>query len=73
MEVLTSEKLNEEPFDTDEIEQFTEAENSSPIAPPVVLIDSSPLNPTVEIEDPVSGSGNPALLGPTRSDEGEQP
>ncbi|QOV92635.1 hypothetical protein [Novosphingobium sp. ES2-1] len=36
---------------------------SSPIAPPPQLIDSKPLDPVGQIEQPVAGSGNPALIG----------
>lgn len=36
---------------------------SSPIAPPPQLIDSRPLEPQTQIEQPVAGSGNPALIG----------
>ena len=36
---------------------------SSPIAPPPQLIDSRPLEPLSQIEQPVAGSGNPALIG----------
>lgn len=41
----------------------SEATASSPIAPPPQLIDSSPLDTSNQIEQPVSGSGNPALIG----------
>jgi filamentous hemagglutinin family protein len=46
-------------------EKATEGEEaaSSPIAPPPQLIDSRPLEPASQIEQPVSGSGNPALIG----------
>ncbi|MCW1384841.1 hypothetical protein OLX02_18650 [Novosphingobium sp. KCTC 2891] len=36
---------------------------ASPIAPPTPLIDMRPLNPPGKIEEPVAGSGNPALMG----------
>lgn len=38
-------------------------EARSPIAPPAPLIDTRPLNPAVDVVEPVSGSGNPALIG----------
>ncbi|AXU19682.1 hypothetical protein C7W88_12675 [Novosphingobium sp. THN1] len=46
-------------------ERATEGEDaaSSPIAPPPQLIDSKPLDPVGQIEQPVAGSGNPALIG----------
>lgn len=46
-------------------EQAAEGEDaaSSPIAPPPQLIDSKPLDPLGQIEQPVAGSGNPALIG----------
>ncbi|ANY21072.1 hypothetical protein A6F68_02578 [Tsuneonella dongtanensis] len=36
---------------------------SSPIAPPAPLINTRPLNPDANVVEPVSGAGNPALLG----------
>ncbi|MCX7283464.1 MAG: hypothetical protein NTX28_05350, partial [Novosphingobium sp.] len=36
---------------------------TSPIAPPPQIIDSSPLEPQQQIEQPVAGSGNPSLIG----------
>lgn len=36
---------------------------SSPIAPAPQLIDSRPLEPQAQVEQPVAGSGNPALIG----------
>ncbi len=35
----------------------------SPISPPPPLIDTRPLNPPPLIDEPVAGSGNPALMG----------
>lgn len=41
-----------------------EAQNaSSPLIPPAPLIDSTPLDPQLMIEQPVAGSGNPSLIG----------
>jgi len=66
--LLTDVQLSEEPFAvedaTEEEEKQAEKAARAPIAPPVILIDTRPLNPPVDIVDPVSGSGNPALLGP---------
>ncbi|WP_068076417.1 hypothetical protein [Novosphingobium lentum] len=39
------------------------AAEEGPIAPPAPLIDTRPLNPPVKVEEPVAGSGNPALIG----------
>ncbi len=36
---------------------------ASPIAPPTPLINTRQLNPNVNVVEPVSGAGNPALLG----------
>jgi hypothetical protein len=36
---------------------------ANPIAPPAPVIDSRPLNPPNQIETPISGGGNPALIG----------
>lgn len=46
-------------------EEASEGEQaaSSPIAPPPQLIDSRPLEPQSQVEQPVAGSGNPALIG----------
>ena len=37
--------------------------SSNPIAPPQPLFDTRPLVPSGDVNDPVSGTGNPALLG----------
>ncbi|MBB4615840.1 hypothetical protein [Novosphingobium taihuense] len=46
-------------------EESSEGEQaaSSPIAPAPQLIDSRPLEPQAQVEQPVAGSGNPALIG----------
>jgi hypothetical protein len=46
-------------------EEASEGEQaaSSPIAPAPQLIDSRPLEPQTQVEQPVAGSGNPALIG----------
>jgi len=36
---------------------------ANPIAPPAPIIDSRPLNPPNQIDTPISGGGNPALIG----------
>lgn len=67
IDVLTEDQAEEEPFDTEE-EEEDEDEASSPIAPPVVLINTRALNPDVDVTDPVSGTGNPALIDASLSD-----
>ncbi|MET0180695.1 MAG: DVUA0089 family protein, partial [Novosphingobium sp.] len=65
IQALARETLEEEPFE-DSAEEDDEAEAdaaSSPIAPPAPLIDTRPLNPAVDVVEPVSGAGNPALIG----------
>ena len=51
---------NEDSIDDNE-EGDEGAEN--PISPPQPLFDTRPLVPTGDVSDPVSGTGNPALLG----------
>jgi len=36
---------------------------SNPISPPQPLFDTRPLIPSADVNDPVSGTGNPALIG----------
>jgi hypothetical protein len=79
IEVLTQDQAQEEPFDTtddsDDDKDQAEQDAQAPIAPPVVLINTRPLNPDVDVEDPVSGSGNPALInaGVGENPQGDQP
>lgn len=48
----------------DEPESQDESDTgSSPIAPPAPLVNTRPLNPDADVSEPVSGAGNPALLG----------
>lgn len=56
---------SDDPAQEQQPEQASEGEAaaSSPIAPPPQLIDSRPLDTSSQIEQPVSGSGNPALIG----------
>jgi filamentous hemagglutinin family protein len=44
-------------------EEGAEASKRSPIAPPAPLISTRPLDPPVNVDEPVAGSGNPALIG----------
>lgn len=66
IKLLSSLALAEEPFDlveiSDEEDENAQSAARAPVEPPVVLIDTRPLNPAVDIADPVSGSGNPASL-----------
>jgi hypothetical protein len=56
--------LNDNENDTDEPPQGEGAVDAGPpIAPPTPLIDMRPLNPPGKIEEPVAGSGNPAMMG----------
>ncbi|WP_375290285.1 hypothetical protein [Qipengyuania sp.] len=70
---LTDDKLEEPPLEVDEDQgendRDTDAEDAAPITPPPALINTAPLNPPTDIADPVSGSGNPALLGPMLSSD----
>jgi hypothetical protein len=43
-------------------------DGSSPIAPPTSIIDSRALDQDVDVNEPVSGSGNPALIGSSLSE-----
>jgi hypothetical protein len=44
---------------------------SSPITPPIPLFDSRPLAQTADVDDPVSGAGNPSLYGSSDQDDGD--
>lgn len=44
-------------------EEGAEAGKRAPIPPPAPLINTRPLDPPVNVEEPVAGSGNPALIG----------
>jgi hypothetical protein len=70
IEVLTEDQAEEEPFDTED-EEEAEDEASAPIAPPVVLINTRPLSPEIDVTDPVSGTGNPALIDTSLSDDAQ--
>ena len=47
----------------DQEEEADNDEGSAPIAPPQPLINTRPLNPDIDVVEPVSGAGNPALFG----------
>ncbi|MFM6832143.1 MAG: beta strand repeat-containing protein, partial [Novosphingobium sp.] len=44
-------------------EAAAESSASAPIAPPAPLVDTRPLTPPGDVTQPVTGSGNPALIG----------
>lgn len=71
--LLSGETLAEEPFATEDAEEEEEAEKAAaaPVAPPVILINTRPLNPPLDIVEPISGSGNPAALVVTPAIPGE--
>lgn len=51
----SADEQKDEDSDTDE--------GASPISPPQPLINTRPLSPDVQVVEPVSGAGNPALFG----------
>lgn len=44
-------------------EEGAEAGKRAPISPPAPLINTRPLDPPLNVDEPVAGSGNPALIG----------
>lgn len=56
----TSDETAEERKKREEAER--EAERA-PIPPPSPLISTQPLNPAIDVDEPVAGSGNPSLIG----------
>ncbi len=68
----------EEEEAAEEDEEESEGPASGPIAPPVSIINTSTLDRRGAINDPISGSGNPALIDPdidvpANDGNGEQP
>jgi len=59
----------------DDNDETTEEGETSPIEPPQPLFDTSGLGDKGDVDDPVSGSGNPALMEtpPPTSNQEEQP
>ncbi|MES2902714.1 MAG: hypothetical protein V4696_00870 [Pseudomonadota bacterium] len=55
--------------DIDDGEEGDGGDLSSPIAAPVPLFDSRPLNADGDVDDPVSGAGNPSLIGTSSEEE----
>lgn len=49
-----------------------DAAASAPIAPPMPLVNSGPLDAQAPIEQPVAGSGNPALIGSASGGRGNE-
>ncbi len=60
-QMVTLDQLSEEPFTNDGEERSERTGNGGlgPIAPPEPLIDTRPLDPPADIDDPVTGSGIP--------------
>ena len=57
--------------DIDDGESGDGGDRSSPISPPNPLFDSRPLTQSGDVDDPVSGAGNPSLYGSPGEDEDE--
>ncbi|MET0137602.1 MAG: hypothetical protein ABW192_04380, partial [Sphingobium sp.] len=49
--------------DDDKRDEAEEAVSKTPIPPPPPIINTRPLEPRVDIDEPVAGAGNPALIG----------
>jgi len=66
IELITNNPLGDGDFgnepDIDDNQEGDEGA-SNPISPPQPLFDTRPLIPSGDVNDPVSGTGNPALLG----------
>ena len=68
----------EEEEASEEEEEESEGPATGPIAPPVSIISTNSLDRRGSINDPISGSGNPALVdpdvdGPSAGSNGDQP
>ena len=72
--ILQADMFNVAPTQTDdspaiendqEDQDAAEETASAPIVPPAPLVDTRPLNPKVDVDEPIIGSGNPALIGTT--------
>ncbi|HMI41812.1 MAG TPA: hypothetical protein VK485_11355 [Sphingomicrobium sp.] len=74
--LLSGDLLSEQPFGNepviDDQEGAEDDESSSPIEPPAPLFDTRPLNPDADVDEPISGSGNPALMGAGPVNDGDQ-
>jgi len=66
IDLITNNPLGDGEFgNEDSIDDNQEGDEgaNNPISPPQPLFDSRPLIPSGDVNDPVSGTGNPALLG----------
>ncbi|MFL6779797.1 MAG: hypothetical protein ACJ8E8_12265, partial [Sphingomicrobium sp.] len=70
--LLPPPEFGNEDFIDDNIESTADGA-TSPIEPPVPLFDTSALGDKGDVDDPVSGSGNPALMEPQQGGEGTCP
>ncbi|HJS41681.1 MAG TPA: NF038132 family protein, partial [Sphingomicrobium sp.] len=76
IDIITGDALGDSDFgNEDDIDDNEEGDQGAdnPINPPQPLFDTRPLIPSGDVNDPVSGTGNPALLGSDQQcEEGEQ-
>jgi hypothetical protein len=75
IDLITNNPLGDSEFgNEDSIDDNQEGDEgaNNPIAPPQPLFDTRPLIPNSDVNDPVSGTGNPALLGGDQCDEDDQ-
>ena len=66
IDLITGDPLGDSDFgNEDSIDDNEEGDEGAdnPISPPQPLFDTRPLIPSGDVNDPVSGTGNPALLG----------
>ena len=66
IDLITGDPLGDSEFgNEDSIDDNEEGDEgaNNPISPPQPLFDTRPLIPSSDVNDPVSGTGNPALLG----------
>jgi len=74
IDLITSNPLGDSEFGNEpEIDDGEEGDEgaTNPISPPQPLFDTRPLVPASDINDPVSGTGNPALVGGNECEEDE--
>jgi hypothetical protein len=69
IELITGNQFGDSEFDDN---QEGEEGSSNPISPPQPLFDTRPLIPSSDVNDPVSGTGNPALLGGDQCDDADE-
>ena len=67
IDIITNDPLGDSDFGNedsiDDGEEGDEESRTNPINPPQPLFDTRPLIPGGDVNDPISGTGNPALLG----------